>query len=58
MSWVDRYLVDGVVNLVGFATLFTGQSLRYNVTGQTQFYALTIVLGIAAILAILAYGLF
>lgn len=58
MSWVDRYLVDGVVNLVGFATLFSGQSLRYNVTGQTQFYALTIVLGIAAILAILAYGLF
>lgn len=58
MSWVDRYLVDGVVNLVGFATIFSGQSLRYNVTGQTQFYALTIVLGIAAILAILAYGLF
>ncbi len=58
MSWVDRYLVDGVVNLVGFATLFSGQSLRYNVTGQTQFYALTIVLGVTAILGILAFNLF
>ena len=58
MSWIDRYLVDGFVNLVGFATIFGGQSLRYNVTGQTQFYALTIVLGIALIAGFLAYGLF
>lgn len=58
MSWIDRYLVDGFVNLVGFVTIFSGQSLRYNVSGQTQFYALTIVLGIALILGFLAYGLF
>ncbi|MDY7020380.1 MAG: proton-conducting transporter membrane subunit, partial [Cyanobacteriota bacterium] len=58
MSWVDRYLVDGVVNLVGFVTIFSGQSLRYNVSGQTQFYALTIVLGITLILGYLAYSLF
>jgi len=45
--WIDRYLVDGLVNLVGLATVFSGQSLKYNVSGQTQFYALTILLGIA-----------
>ncbi|MGL5083717.1 MAG: NAD(P)H-quinone oxidoreductase subunit F [Microcoleaceae cyanobacterium] len=58
MFWIDQYLVDGVVNLVGLATIFGGQSLRYNVSGQTQFYALTIVLGMAAFLGLLVYGLF
>ncbi|MEQ9551259.1 MAG: NAD(P)H-quinone oxidoreductase subunit F [Coleofasciculus sp. G3-WIS-01] len=47
ISWVDRYIVDGFVNLVGFMTVFSGQSLKYNVSGQTQFYALTILLGVA-----------
>ncbi|MGE5658521.1 MAG: NAD(P)H-quinone oxidoreductase subunit F [Actinomycetota bacterium] len=45
--WIDRYLVDGFVNLVGLVTVFSGQSLKYNVSGQTQFYVLTILLGIA-----------
>ncbi|MBE9186384.1 NAD(P)H-quinone oxidoreductase subunit F [Microcoleus sp. LEGE 07076] len=47
ISWVDRNIVDGFVNLVGFATVFGGQSLKYNVNGQTQFYALTILFGVA-----------
>ena len=47
--WLDRYIVDGVVNLVGLATLFGGQSLRYNVSGQSQFYLLTILIGTAFI---------
>ncbi|MCU0544941.1 MAG: NAD(P)H-quinone oxidoreductase subunit F [Oscillatoriaceae cyanobacterium Prado104] len=47
ISWVDRNIVDGFVNLVGLATVFGGQSLKYNVSGQTQFYALTILLGVA-----------
>jgi NAD(P)H-quinone oxidoreductase subunit 5 len=47
MFWIDRYIVDGLVNLVGLATVFSGQSLKYNVSGQTQFYALTILLGVA-----------
>ena len=45
--WIDRYIVDGFVNLVGLATVFGGQSLKYNVSGQTQFYALTILFGVA-----------
>ena len=47
ISWIDRNIVDGFVNLIGFATVFGGQSLKYNVNGQTQFYALTILFGVA-----------
>ncbi|NJR23432.1 MAG: NAD(P)H-quinone oxidoreductase subunit F [Richelia sp. CSU_2_1] len=47
ISWFDRNIVDGFVNLVGLATVFGGQSLKYNVNGQTQFYALTILFGVA-----------
>ncbi len=55
--WFDRYIVDGFVNLVGFVTVFSGQSLKYNVSGQTQFYALTILFGIAVLGILLAWPL-
>ena len=41
-AWSDRYLVDGLVNLVGFATIFGGQTLKYSISGQSQGYMLTI----------------
>ena len=44
-DWVDRYLVDGFINLVGVATLFGGQGLKYSTSGQAQAYALTILVG-------------
>ena len=47
ISWFDRYIVDGFVNFVGLATVFSGQTLKYNVSGQTQFYVLSILLGTA-----------
>jgi NAD(P)H-quinone oxidoreductase subunit 5 len=47
ISWFDRFIIDSVVNLVGLFTVFGGQTLKYNVSGQTQFYILTIVVGIA-----------
>jgi NAD(P)H-quinone oxidoreductase subunit 5 len=46
-SAIDRYVVDGIVNLVGMVTIFSGQSLRYSVSGQSQFYVVTILLGIS-----------
>ncbi|MER3588615.1 MAG: NAD(P)H-quinone oxidoreductase subunit F, partial [Mastigocladus sp. ERB_26_1] len=46
-AWSDRYLVDGLVNLIGFAAIFGGQSLRYSVSGQLQGYLLTILVGIS-----------
>jgi NAD(P)H-quinone oxidoreductase subunit 5 len=44
-AWIDRYVVDGLVNLVGFATIFSSESLKYATSGQTQNYALTITVG-------------
>lgn len=49
----DRYVVDGLVNFTGLATLFSGQALRYSASGQSQFYVLTILIG-TAILVFLA----
>ncbi len=49
-SWVDRYIVDGVVNLVSLATIFSGNALKYNVSGQSQFYILTILFGLSLLL--------
>jgi NAD(P)H-quinone oxidoreductase subunit 5 len=48
-DWVDRYVVDGIVNMVGIASIFGGETLKYNNSGQTQFYMLTIALGVILI---------
>ena len=56
-AWVDRYAIDGVVNLFGLATLFSGEGLKYGVTGQSQFYVLTIVVGVGMLL-FLMIGIF
>ena len=47
ISAIDRYLVDGLVNLVGLASVFSGESLKYSTNGQFQFYALTILIGLS-----------
>lgn len=49
-SWLDRYVVDGLVNLVGLSTIFGSEGLKYNVSGQSQFYVLTIVIGVSLLL--------
>lgn len=46
-SWIDRYVVDGLVNLVGLATIFSGQGLKYGVSGRSQSYLLTILAAIS-----------
>ncbi len=48
-AWSDRFLVDGFVNLVGFATIFSGQSLKYSISGQSQGYMLTILVGVSVL---------
>lgn len=55
--WCDRYLVDGVINFVGLATVFSGESLKYNVSGQSQFYFLSIVLGVILFIGVLCLPL-
>jgi len=49
ISLIDRYLVDGLVNLVGLATMLLGQGLKYNISGQVQSYALTIAVALVTI---------
>jgi NAD(P)H-quinone oxidoreductase subunit 5 len=46
-NWLERYVVDGFVNLVGLASILSGESLKYSVSGQSQFYMLTILLSVS-----------
>jgi NAD(P)H-quinone oxidoreductase subunit 5 len=46
---IDRFVVDGIVNLVGLFSLLGGESLKYSTSGQTQFYAFTILLGVSVL---------
>jgi NAD(P)H-quinone oxidoreductase subunit 5 len=56
-AWIDQYVVDGFVNLVGLATVVSGQSLRYSASGKTQFYALTILLGVSLLTLLMVWPL-
>jgi NAD(P)H-quinone oxidoreductase subunit 5 len=49
---VDYRVVDGLVNLTGFFTLLSGETLKYFESGRVQFYALIIfgaVLGLVVV---------
>jgi NAD(P)H-quinone oxidoreductase subunit 5 len=46
-NWFDRYVVDGFVNAIGLASLLGGESLKYSISGQSQGYLFTIVVGIS-----------
>ena len=41
-DWIDRYVIDGLVNLIGLTSLFSGETLKRANSGQMQFYILTI----------------
>ncbi len=56
-AWIDRYIVDGLVNLAGLATVISGQTLKYNTSGKTQFYALTILLGVSLLALLMTWPL-
>ncbi len=57
IAWVDKYIVDGIVNLIGFFTMLSGQGLKYNNSGAAQFYMLSIVGGVALFGAIVCLPL-
>ena len=54
-AWIDRYIIDGLVNLVGFATIFSSEGLKYGTSGQMQNYALTITVSAGIISAMIAW---
>ncbi len=56
-AWCDRYLVDGFINLVGFAAIFSGQSLKYSVSGRSQGYLLTILIGVSFLGFLISWSL-
>ncbi len=43
---VDRFVVDGIVNLFGLVSIGGGESLKRSTTGQSQFYAFTILISV------------
>jgi NAD(P)H-quinone oxidoreductase subunit 5 len=48
-AWFDRYVVDGFVNAVGLVSVLGGEGLKYSASGQSQFYMLTILLGVSVL---------
>jgi len=54
LAWIDRYFVDGLANFVGIASIFGGESLRYTITGRSQQYILTILVG-TLLVALISY---
>lgn len=54
-AWVDRAVVDRLVNATGFASLVSGEMLKYSASGQSQAYLLLIFFGVALISAIITW---
>ncbi len=57
-DWLDRYVVDGLVNFVGLGSLFSGEALKYINTGKLQLYAFTIASFVVGICVYLSWGYF
>ncbi|MEM8638436.1 MAG: NAD(P)H-quinone oxidoreductase subunit F [Cyanobacteria bacterium P01_G01_bin.54] len=55
IDWCDRILVDGAVNIAALFTLAGSQGLRYSNSGQVQFYALSILVGVVLFGLLLVY---
>ena len=54
VGFIDRYLVDGVMNLIGWLTIHAGRRLRVIQTGNVQHYVYAVV---AATLFLVIWGL-
>ena len=56
-NWTDRYVVDGAVNLVGAASLLSGEGLKYSSSGRSQNYVLTIIVGVGLLILMTTWNL-
>jgi NADH-quinone oxidoreductase subunit L len=52
-AWLDRYVIDGLVNLIGRLPPLLGAMLRPVQSGLLQFYALAMVLGLLVLIGAL-----
>jgi len=50
IGWIDRYLVDGVLNVVSAWTLTSGDDLRTMQTGRAQDYVYGVAVGLMILL--------
>lgn len=50
IDWVDRFLVDGVVNGVSLALILGAEGLKYTISGRGQAYLLTIVVAVVVVI--------
>nr|MBK7068785.1 NADH-quinone oxidoreductase subunit L [Deltaproteobacteria bacterium] len=51
LAWTDRYLVDGLINMIGYETLEGGRRARPLQTGLAPDYVLAAVLGVVGLAA-------
>jgi|Deesub1362B_J571_1020462.scaffolds.fasta_scaffold00227_40 NADH-quinone oxidoreductase subunit L len=49
-GWIDKYIVDGIVDGIGKTTMYAGGGLRRIQTGNIQIYLSIVVVGLIAIL--------
>lgn len=49
LAWIDRYVVDGLINLVGYAALEAGRRGRALQTGLATDYVLAVVVGVVGL---------
>ena len=52
VDFVDRYIIDAIVGLVGRMVYIAGLGLKYTQTGQIQTYSLVAALGVLVVVAI------
>lgn len=57
LEWLDRNGVDGLVNGVSLAFFFSGEALKYTLSGRMQLYVLVIVMGVVLVTAWLLHSL-
>jgi NAD(P)H-quinone oxidoreductase subunit 5 len=57
IGWLDRYIVDGVLNVVSFLTVATGDRLRSVQTGRVQDYLYGVTLGVLMLLIWIGWSL-
>jgi NADH-quinone oxidoreductase subunit L len=56
LYWFDIYVVDGIINALGFLAKFFGSLFRRSQTGQLQVYAMVIFVSIVIMFLVITFG--